>query len=53
MNIKKNDIIELEITDLNNLGCGVGKTDDGVVVFVKGAVTGILSCNADSSTLIF
>ncbi|MBQ8407655.1 MAG: 23S rRNA (uracil(1939)-C(5))-methyltransferase RlmD [Clostridia bacterium] len=40
MNIKKNDIIELEITDLNNLGCGVGKTDDGVVVFVKGAVTG-------------
>ena len=40
MNIKKNDIIELEITDLNNLGCGVGKTDDGIVVFVKGAVTG-------------
>ncbi len=40
MNIKKNDVIELEITDLNNLGCGVGKTSDGVVVFVKGAVTG-------------
>lgn len=40
MNVKKNDIIELEITDLNNLGCGVGKTADGVVVFVKGAVTG-------------
>ena len=40
MNIKKNDIIELDVTDLNNLGCGVGKTDDGVVVFVKGAVTG-------------
>ena len=40
MNIKKNDIIELEITDLNNLGCGVGKTNDGIVVFVKGAVTG-------------
>ncbi|MBE6685370.1 MAG: TRAM domain-containing protein, partial [Ruminococcaceae bacterium] len=40
MNIKKNDLIELQITDLNNLGCGVGKTDDGVVVFVKGAVTG-------------
>ena len=39
MNIKKNDIIELDITDLNNLGCGVGKTDDGMVVFVKGAVT--------------
>ena len=42
MNIKKNDVIELEITDLNNLGCGVGKTADGVVVFVKGAVTGDL-----------
>ena len=40
MNIKKNDVITLDITDLNNLGCGVGKTDDGVVVFVKGAVTG-------------
>lgn len=40
MNIKKNDIITLEITDLNNLGCGVGKTEEGVVVFVKGAVTG-------------
>lgn len=40
MNIKKNDVIELDITDLNNLGCGVGKTDDGIVIFVKGAVTG-------------
>ena len=40
MNIKKNDIIELDIVDLNNLGCGVGKTEDGVAVFVKGAVTG-------------
>ena len=40
MNIKKNDIIELEIIDLNNLGCGVGRTIDGIVVFVKGAVTG-------------
>ena len=38
--INKNDIIEIDITDLNNLGCGVGKTEDGVVVFVKGAVTG-------------
>ena len=40
VNIKKNDIIELEITDLNNLGCGVGRTEDGIAVFVKGAVTG-------------
>ena len=40
MNIKKNDMIELDITDLNNLGCGVGKTEDGIAVFIKGAVTG-------------
>ncbi len=38
--MKKNDIITLDIIDLNNLGCGVGKTADGAVVFVKGAVTG-------------
>ena len=40
MNIKKNDIIELDIIDLNNLGCGVGRLPDGMTVFVKGAVTG-------------
>ena len=40
MNVKKNDIIELDIVDLNNLGCGVGRTEDGIAVFVKGAVTG-------------
>ena len=40
MNVKKNDIIDLDIVDLNNLGCGVGRTEDGVAVFVKGAVTG-------------
>ena len=40
MNIKKNDIIELDITDLNNLGAGVGRCDDGTVAFVRGAVTG-------------
>jgi 23S rRNA (uracil1939-C5)-methyltransferase len=40
VNIKKNDIIELDIVDINNLGCGVGKTEDGIAVFVKGAVTG-------------
>ena len=32
--------ITLSVTDLNNLGCGVGRTDQGMVVFVKGAVTG-------------
>lgn len=30
----------LEITDLNNLGSGVGRLPDGVVCFVRGAVTG-------------
>ena len=38
-NIKKDDIFELEITDLNNLGNGVGRID-GRVVFVRGAVVG-------------
>ena len=38
--MKKNDIIELDIIDLNNLGCGVGRLPDGMTVFVKGAVTG-------------
>ena len=35
----KDQIIELEITDLNNLGNGVGRLD-GQVVFVRGAVSG-------------
>ena len=39
-NIKKNDIVELEITDINNLGSGVSHLEDGRVVFVRGAVTG-------------
>ena len=34
--MRKDEIIELEITDLNNLGCGVGR-HEGLVVFVKGA----------------
>ena len=38
--MKKDDRIVLEITDINNLGCGVGRAEDGRVVFVKGAVTG-------------
>ena len=37
--MKKEQIIELDITDLNNLGCGVGRYE-GMVVFVKGAVAG-------------
>ena len=35
--LKKNDILTLEITDITNLGFGVGRAD-GVVVFVAGTV---------------
>ena len=35
----KNQILTLDITEINNLGCGVGKVD-GMVFFVKGAVSG-------------
>ena len=42
--IKKNDIVKLTISEINNLGCGVGRIKggerDGTVVFVSGAVTG-------------
>ncbi len=38
--IKKGERLTLVITDLNNLGCGVGHAPDGRVVFVKGAVSG-------------
>lgn len=38
--LQKNQELILRITDLNNLGCGVGRTESGQVVFVKGAVTG-------------
>ena len=34
------EIVTVTITDLNNLGCGVGRLPDGAVLFVKGAVTG-------------
>lgn len=37
--IKKDELIELDITDLNNLGNGVGRYA-GQVVFVRGAVSG-------------
>ena len=39
-NIRKNDILTIDIIDMNNLGAGVGKTALGAVVFVVGAVTG-------------
>lgn len=37
--LNKNQTVTLDITDINNLGCGVGRVD-GMVVFVKGAVSG-------------
>lgn len=37
--LSKNRIVELDITDLNNLGYGVGRVD-GMVVFVSGGVPG-------------
>lgn len=37
--MKKGELVELDITDVNNLGCGIGHTDSGKTVFVKGAVT--------------
>ena len=37
--LKKGGELTLDVTDLNNLGCGVGRVD-GMVVFVKGAVSG-------------
>ena len=37
--MKKGDFLELDVLDVNNLGCGVGR-HGGKVVFVKGAVTG-------------
>jgi len=37
--MKKNDIVELKIESITNLGFGVGR-HGGVVVFVSGAVTG-------------
>lgn len=37
---KKGMTVEIDVTDVNNLGCGVGRLEDGKVIFVKGAVTG-------------
>ncbi len=38
--IQKNTELALEITDLNNLGYGVGRAPDGRAVFVAGTVAG-------------
>ena len=37
--MSRGEILELDVIDLNNLGCGVAR-HGGKVVFVKGAVTG-------------
>ena len=39
--MKKNDVYEVNITDMNFLGFGIAKVD-GCVLFVSGAVTGDL-----------
>lgn len=44
-NLRKNDLFRVTVSEMNNLGCGVGRLDggyreDGTVVFIKGAVTG-------------
>ncbi len=43
--MQKNDLIRVRITDINNLGCGVGHLEEagdlsGLTVFVRGGVTG-------------
>ncbi|MBE6633363.1 MAG: 23S rRNA (uracil(1939)-C(5))-methyltransferase RlmD [Ruminococcaceae bacterium] len=43
--MRKNDTVRVRITDINNLGCGVGHlenagNDTGMTVFVRGGVTG-------------
>ena len=43
--MQKNEVIRLRITDMNNLGCGVGHLEHagehtGKTVFVRGGVTG-------------
>ncbi|MBQ9745841.1 MAG: TRAM domain-containing protein, partial [Clostridia bacterium] len=36
----KNDIVTLEITDITLEGSGVGKTEEGYVLFVPGSAPG-------------
>lgn len=40
MEYKKNDIINLTITSMTSQGSGVGKTDDGMVIFVPHSAVG-------------
>lgn len=38
--LKKNTSVDLSVTAVSNMGYGVGRTEEGMVVFVPGAVTG-------------
>ncbi|TYO92321.1 23S rRNA (uracil(1939)-C(5))-methyltransferase RlmD [Desulfallas thermosapovorans] len=38
--MQKGQAVTLQITDINRYGEGIGRADDGMVVFVPGAVTG-------------
>ena len=40
MELKKNDVIKLNITSMTAQGSGVGKTDGGIVVFVPLSAVG-------------
>ena len=40
--MKKNETLELKIHDINNLGAGVARAENGMTVFVNGAVDGDL-----------
>ncbi|MCR4671899.1 MAG: 23S rRNA (uracil(1939)-C(5))-methyltransferase RlmD [Lachnospiraceae bacterium] len=40
MNIKKNDICRISITDIDTAGAGIGRLEDGLVLFVKDTVPG-------------
>ena len=37
---RKGDSVEIDVTEINNLGSGVGHAPDGRVVFIRGALTG-------------
>ncbi len=40
MDLRKNDIIKLKITSMTAQGSGIGKTEEGIVVFVPNTVPG-------------
>ena len=50
--VKKNDLVKVEITETNNLGSGVGRTE-GQVHFVVGACEGDTVIARESTPLSF